>query len=73
MSFVFLGKQKLLRLLKVQMNRNGTSYQLEIDTDKKTFEHGYFIFTHSDITGLSQKQINKIIDILYHDQFKIIN
>ena len=60
----------MLVKISTKPNRNGTSYQLEIDTDKKTFEDGLFIFTHPDITGLSQKQITKTIDILYHDQFK---
>lgn len=51
-------------------NYNGNRHQLEVDTDKKEYQYGYFLFYEADIKNLTNKQLKKIIDILIAHNFK---
>lgn len=55
--------------LQTKTNKNGYSYQLEINTQNKTFKAGYFIFRSPDIKGLTYTQINAFKQVLIQAGF----
>ena len=48
-------------------NKNGIIAQLEVDTEKQRFKYGSFMFVGANVTGLTKKQLNQIIDTLKYD------
>jgi hypothetical protein len=52
-----------------KVNSCGWRKQLVIDTDKKTFEFGSFLFHSADINDLTVKQLKEVIETLKNNDF----
>lgn len=52
-----------------KINNYGWRKQMIIDTDKKTFECGSFLFHSADINGLTQKQLKECLQVLKDNDF----
>lgn len=52
-----------------KVNSCGWRKQLVIDTDKKFFEHGSFLFHSADINDLTAKQLKEVIETLKNNDF----
>ncbi len=52
-----------------KINNCGWRKQLVIDTDKKTFEYGSFLFHSADINDLTTKQLKETIETLKANDF----
>lgn len=52
-----------------KVNNCGWRKQLVIDTDKKTFEYGSFLFHSADINDLTVKQLKEVIETLKNNDF----
>lgn len=52
-----------------KVNSSGWRKQLVIDTDKKTFECGAFLFHSADINDLTTKQLKETIETLKANDF----
>lgn len=56
--------------ISTKCNVNGNRYQLLVDTDKKTFSKGSYLFIHGDITT-TKKEINDFIKyVLLNEGYK---
>jgi len=51
---------------------NGWRWQLEIDTDKKQYKHGQFLFHYADVNELTKRQFSEIIETLDNNGFEKI-
>lgn len=52
-----------------KVNNCGWRKQLVIDTDKKTFVYGSFLFHSADINDLTTKQLKETIETLKNNDF----
>jgi hypothetical protein len=52
-----------------KVNNCGWRKQLLIDTDKKTFVYGSFLFHSADINDLTVKQLKETIETLKNNDF----
>lgn len=52
-----------------KVNSSGWRKQLLIDTDKKTFVYGSFLFHSADINDLTIKQLKETIETLKNNDF----
>lgn len=52
-----------------KINNCGWRKQLLIDTDKKTFVYGSFLFHSADINDLTVKQLKETIETLKNNDF----
>jgi hypothetical protein len=52
-----------------KVNSCGWRKQLVIDTDKKTYIYGSFLFHSADINDLTQKQLKETIQLLKDNDF----
>lgn len=52
-----------------KVNNCGWRKQLVVDTDKKTFEYGSFLFHSADINDLTTKQLKETIETLKNNGF----
>lgn len=52
-----------------KVNSCGWRKQLVIDTDKKIFEYGSFLFHSADINDLTVKQLKEVIETLKNNDF----
>ena len=52
-----------------KVNNCGWRKQLVVDTDKKTFEYGSFLFHSADINDLTIKQLKEVIETLKNNDF----
>lgn len=50
-------------------NANGARKQILIDIDKKTFSRGYFLFTGADVSELTSKQMQDLLQLLNDNSF----
>ena len=54
-----------------KVNKYGWNYQLEIDTTKKNFKYGTFIFGSYDV-DMTKKQLDEIVNLLIELGFEKI-
>ncbi len=52
-----------------KVNNSGWRKQLLIDTDKKTFVYGSFLFHSADINDLTIKQLKETVETLKNNDF----
>ena len=52
-----------------KINNCGWRKQLVIDTDKKTYSYGAFLFHSADINDLTQKQLKECLQVLKNNDF----
>ena len=52
---------------------NGWRWQVEIDTEKKQYKHGAFLFHYADVNDLTKKQFNELLEALDNGGFQKIN
>ncbi len=52
-----------------KVNNSGWRKQLLIDTDKKSFVYGSFLFHSADINDLTIKQLKETIETLKNNDF----
>jgi hypothetical protein len=52
-----------------KVNSCGWRKQLEIDTDKKVYSYGAFLFHSADINDLTQKQLKECLQVLKDNDF----
>ena len=53
-------------------SKAGWQYQLEIDTNKKRFKRGYFLFFNAD-SQMTKKQLDEMVKSLIADGYTQIN
>jgi hypothetical protein len=52
-----------------KINSSGWRKQLVIDTDKKVYSYGAFLFHSADINDLTQKQLKECLQVLKDNDF----
>lgn len=52
-----------------KINNYGWRKQIEIDTDKKVYSYGAFLFHSADINDLTQKQLKECLQVLKDNNF----
>jgi hypothetical protein len=52
-----------------KINNCGWRKQLIIDTDKKTYSYGSFLFHSANINDLTQKQLKECLQVLKDNDF----
>lgn len=52
-----------------KINSSGWRKQLVIDTDKKVYSYGAFLFHSADINDLTQKQLKEHLQVLKDNDF----
>ena len=53
-------------------NKNGWQYQLEIDTDKKQYQCGSYLFQTADVNLMTKKQLEEIEEALLANDYTLI-
>lgn len=52
-----------------KINSSGWRHQLIIDTDKKVYSYGSFLFHSADINDLTQKQLKECLQVSKDNDF----
>ena len=53
-------------------NANGWRQQLEIDTDKKQYKFGAFLFHYADVNKMTKQQLQEIVTALNDNGYECI-
>jgi hypothetical protein len=52
-----------------KINNSGWRHQLIIDTNKKIYSYGSFLFHSADVKDLTKKQLNNFVQMLKDNDF----